>query len=236
MADAVLGQRNAPVGEACVILGTIVGSAKHAALHPATPFGDAGARDTHHRDGIFQHRHAALGGGANVLAQSLGRARRALRLAQAIEQNGADVEGHAVEPHAKAFDAPPLLGDLGDVPRAVNIGHVTVRTRIDDDALATELRRKAQPGVIRVDELLADVHQLTSTDIIACRRRVKSRHLHGYSINSSARARNVVGKLRPSTSAVVKLTARSNLVGCSTGMSAGFAPRRTLSTKSAVRR
>jgi len=57
-----------------------------------------------------------------------------------------------------------------------------------------------------------------------------------YSINSSARARKVVGRLRPSTSAVVKLTARSNLVGCSTGISAGFAPRRTLSTKSAVRR
>src|SRR5262249_27248282 len=33
--------------------------------------------------------------------------------------------------------------------------------------------------------------------------------------------------------AVVKLMSRSNLVGCSTGMSPGFAPRRTLSTSSA---
>src|SRR5436190_3786897 len=35
---------------------------------------------------------------------------------------------------------------------------------------------------------------------------------------------------RPSTLAVVRLMTRSNLVGCSTGMSAGFAPRRILST------
>jgi hypothetical protein len=34
---------------------------------------------------VFQHRHAALGGGADVLAQSLDRARRALGLAEAVE-------------------------------------------------------------------------------------------------------------------------------------------------------
>src|SRR5262249_3924882 len=39
-----------------------------------------------------------------------------------------------------------------------------------------------------------------------------------------------VGRHRPSAFAVVRLTTRSNLVGCSTGMSAGFAPRRILST------
>jgi hypothetical protein len=41
------------------------------------------------------------------------------------------------------------------------------------------------------------------------------------SITSSARASSVGGTSRPSTLAVVKLMTRSNLVGCSTGMSGG---------------
>src|SRR5262249_19657084 len=57
-----------------------------------------------------------------------------------------------------------------------------------------------------------------------------------HSITSSARASSVGGTVRPSTLAVTRLTTRSNLVGCSTGMSAGFAPRRILSTYSAARR
>jgi hypothetical protein len=51
-----------------------------------------------------------------------------------------------------------------------------------------------------------------------------------YSITSSAVASNDGGTVRPSALAVVRLMTRSNLVGCSTGMSAGFAPRRILST------
>jgi len=35
---------------------------------------------------------------------------------------------------------------------------------------------------------------------------------------------------RPSALAVIRLMTRSNLVGCSTGKSAGFAPRKILST------
>ena len=54
--------------------------------------------------------------------------------------------------------------------------------------------------------------------------------LERYSITSSARASSVGGTVRPSTLAVIRLTTRSNLVGCSTGRSAGFAPRRILST------
>src|SRR5262249_42822439 len=57
-----------------------------------------------------------------------------------------------------------------------------------------------------------------------------------HSITSSARASNADGTVRPSALAVTRLMTRSNLVGCSTGMSAGFAPRRILSTNSAVRR
>src|SRR5215831_19852352 len=65
-------------------------------------------------------------------------------------------------------------------------------------------------------------------------RAMNSRRFH--SITSSARASTLAGTLRPSALAVVRLMTRSNLVGCSTGMSAGFAPRRTLSTRSAARR
>src|SRR5262245_28698094 len=57
-----------------------------------------------------------------------------------------------------------------------------------------------------------------------------------HSITSSARASSVGEISRPSTLAVVRLMVKSNLVGCSTGRSAGFAPRRILSTSSAARR
>src|SRR5262249_14303403 len=45
-----------------------------------------------------------------------------------------------------------------------------------------------------------------------------------HSITSSARSRKDSGIVRPSALAVVRLMMRSNLVGCSTGMSPGFAP------------
>src|SRR5262249_59835797 len=57
-----------------------------------------------------------------------------------------------------------------------------------------------------------------------------------HSITSSARASSVGGISMPSALAVVRLITRSNLVGGSTGMSAGFAPRKILSTISPQRR
>src|SRR5215472_5971859 len=57
-----------------------------------------------------------------------------------------------------------------------------------------------------------------------------------HSITSSARASSDGGIVRPSALAVIRLITRSNLVGCSTGKLAGFAPRRILSTKSPARR
>jgi len=57
-----------------------------------------------------------------------------------------------------------------------------------------------------------------------------------HSISSSARNRNDSGIVSLSALAVVKLITRSNFLGCSTGMSLGFAPRRILSTWSAARR
>src|SRR5262249_52006848 len=51
-----------------------------------------------------------------------------------------------------------------------------------------------------------------------------------HSITSSARASSVGGRVMPRAAAVSTFTTRSNLVGCSTGMSPGFAPRRILLT------
>jgi hypothetical protein len=51
-----------------------------------------------------------------------------------------------------------------------------------------------------------------------------------YSITLSARSRIEFGILIPSVLAVFRLTTRSNLVGCSTGKSAGLAPFKILST------
>ena len=51
-----------------------------------------------------------------------------------------------------------------------------------------------------------------------------------HSITSSARARIDGGIVRPSALAVLRLITSSNLVGCSTGKSAGLAPERILPT------
>ena len=56
-----------------------------------------------------------------------------------------------------------------------------------------------------------------------------------YSITSLARVSSIGGTSRPSARAVIRFTTRSNLVGCSTGMSPDLAPRRILSTNSAAR-
>ena len=66
------------------------------------------------------------------------------------------------------------------------------------------------------------------------RRRDELAPLH--SITSSARASSVGGTSSPSAFAVLRLMTSSNVLGCSTGISAGFAPRRILSTTSAARR
>ena len=57
-----------------------------------------------------------------------------------------------------------------------------------------------------------------------------------YSITSSARSRKDSGIASLRALAVVRSMTSSNLVGCSTGRSAGFAPLRILSTYSAERR
>src|SRR5262249_17151781 len=96
---------------------------------------------------------------------------------------------------------------------------------------------------------LSERHEYANTinlayPLRACRKRPRGRSTaeqldelaSPHSITSSARASSVDGMVTPSALAVTRLTTRSNLVGCSTGRSAGFAPRRILSTYSAARR
>jgi len=51
-----------------------------------------------------------------------------------------------------------------------------------------------------------------------------NKHVERYSITSSARAINLSGMVSSSVFAVPRLITSSNLVGCSTGRSAGFSP------------
>jgi hypothetical protein len=57
----------------------------------------------------------------------------------------------------------------------------------------------------------------------------------GYSITRSAVAIKLAGTVIPSAFAVLRLITNSNLVGCSTGRSAGFAPWRIRLTYEAAR-
>ena len=57
-----------------------------------------------------------------------------------------------------------------------------------------------------------------------------------HSITSSARASRVGGTVMLIARAVLRLITSSNLMACSTGMSAGFSPRKILCTKVATRR
>src|SRR5262249_4473092 len=51
-----------------------------------------------------------------------------------------------------------------------------------------------------------------------------------HSITSSARARTIDGKSRPIAFAALRLITSCNFVGCCTGRSAGFSPRKIRST------
>lgn len=64
----------------------------------------------------------------------------------------------------------------------------------------------------------------------ACLKSARLGHQRRYSITSSALASRDGGTARPRAFAVTRLIVRSNFVGCSTGRSAGLAPRKTLST------
>ena len=88
---------------------------------------------------------------------------------------------------------------------------------------------------MRICQARSVAHQPAGFD--ACTRRIYCRRrrplkllLKNHSIISVTRTKNDSGMVKPSAFAVVLLKTRSNLSGCSTGMSAGFEPRRILST------
>jgi hypothetical protein len=64
------------------------------------------------------------------------------------------------------------------------------------------------------------VRKVPITDICSAANRIS------YSITSSAIASSVFGMAMPNALAVLRLTTNSNLVGCTTGRSAGFSPLR----------
>jgi hypothetical protein len=68
----------------------------------------------------------------------------------------------------------------------------------------------------------------------ACLKRAKFGSRRSHSITSSARSKKASGIVMPSAFAAVRLTTSSKVVGCSTGRSAGFAPFKILSTRSAA--
>jgi len=77
----------------------------------------------------------------------------------------------------------------------------------------------------------ADGRSVPMSDLSKC-----SEQRQAYSMTSSARVSSVGGMLRPIALADFKLITSSKRVGCSTGSSAGLAPFRILSTKTAARR
>jgi hypothetical protein len=92
----------------------------------------------------------------------------------------------------------------------------------------SELGQKRRFGVVRVTSASPP-----KTDIQRKGRdvsKVPNPEVVTHSITSSARARSIGGISRPSVLAVFRLNTSSNLIGWTTGRSAGFAPLRILPT------
>ena len=126
-------------------------------------------------------------------------------------------------------DHPITIAPIAERVRVVWRGRT-----IGDSKHALELKEATYPPVVYVPRADMDMSALERTArVTTCPFKGEANY---YSITSLARVSNVGGTSRPSPLAVVRLMTRSNLVGCSTGMSPGFAPRRILSTYSAARR
>ena len=85
-----------------------------------------------------------------------------------------------------------------------------------------------QPGNVRFDAFRTRARRRAMSEM--CQYRTHAKQSPRYSITSSARTSNDGGTVRPSSLAVFMLITSSNLVGCSTGRSAGLVPLRILST------
>src|SRR5262245_1904588 len=141
-----------------------------------------------------------------------------------------------------------LGGDLGETLEAslrpTNLDHNG--TALDPSEFAQPLLKSGDPlarGGTRLPAQKPDGRQLARLlrprrERPRGRRAAEQRHelAASHSITSSARASSDGGTVRPIAFAAITFSASSNLVGCSTGKSPGFAPRRILSTYSAARR
>src|SRR5262245_36485722 len=144
-----------------------------------------------------------------------------------------------------AVESDQLLGELGDA-----VEHVPREPLFNNDVLTLDVTCLLEPVEQRDDEFALDIQEKTNPRnfpprLLRARRKRPSRRRAAeqgdklasfHSTSSSARSRNDSGIVRPSALAVVRLMTRSNFVGCSTGMSAGLAPCKILSTISAARR
>src|SRR6267378_7839123 len=101
------------------------------------------------------------------------------------------------------------------------------QTAIIEPIASTELREIVQIQRIDIREPLCVFQVFAGIAQFDAHRSIR---LVIYSITWSARPRTDGGIVRPSAFAVLRLMTNSNLVGCSTGRSAGLAPFRIRST------
>src|SRR5579864_9392410 len=98
------------------------------------------------------------------------------------------------------------------------------KRRFDHRPVISAARQSGRPRTEGIPTRLGPLwERLEDADYIAAKQQA-------YSITSSARSRIDVERSTPIAFAVLRLTANSNLVACSTGRSAGFAPLSILAT------
>jgi hypothetical protein len=175
--------------------------------------------------------------GANDFAQALDFALEILRLRH-LGRSHKCSRSHSRAPRDYALasplhQAPPSSLSSASQPDSLARSLCDRLHKFSDPALRGGARC-GLPRIAIVRQSLADVRFSPDSDQAAdipkgpiC---AKRRHRLAYSITSSAWESSVGGTLRPSALAVLRLIASSNLVGCSTGKSAGFAPFSILST------
>ena len=126
---------------------------------------------------------------------------------------------------------PPLASGQGTarlkLGRWMGLGVTSATARLDPrpmSAFGSFTSISAHPSDVRFtpeSDRTADIRKAT---LSANRCHLHRSKFHRYSITSSARASNVGGTARPIDFAVLRLITSSNVVGCSIGISVGFAP------------
>ena len=148
--------------------------------------------------------------------------------------------GHAAAPPMRVMNLRRLMGVTQGQLITVGIaglrwirGRASQQKAVPLFEMGHKPRRRSGPGVGLCPQCLQSrrnfVHrserrQVPIPDLSRCSN-VREQSC-GYSMTSSARAESVGGTSRPNSFAVFRLITNSNLVGCTTGRSAGFSPLR----------